>query len=336
MKLNKTVIAFISSGVVVIILAGVLAYTATRANKDNGELVNPTITPTLEVVPTPTEEIIGDGDMVPIESDKPDLTPTPLPTVKPLQTKSIVPNIYLTTGYTKPAKLPPDNYNMHYYVEVDLNNQCVNIFIKNKETGKYDKLLNRFAASTGMASSPTPMGTYTLRKDPNGKVDYAATMYFTKWYSWGKYATRIDGPYLFHSYTFYDKNPELKKPTGIDMNNPNMKAYNSMGTPGSAGCIRLLIEHAKWIYENCKYGTIIDINNSHPVDAKLKYVLKPPPYGTTLTPDYPVKTMPPTTPSPTPTMTPKPTNTPTNTPNPTNTPALTPTVTPTATAGKDD
>lgn len=37
----------------------------------------------------------------------------------------------------------------------------------------------------------------------------------------------------------------------------SVKSFEALGTPASHGCVRLLVSDAKWIYDNCKEGTII-------------------------------------------------------------------------------
>ena len=38
-----------------------------------------------------------------------------------------------------------------------------------------------------------------------------------------------------------------------------MRNYNQLGTTASAGCVRLTVADAKWIYDNCEIGTLIEI-----------------------------------------------------------------------------
>ena len=62
----------------------------------------------------------------------------------------------------------------------------------------------------------------------------------------GQYCTRIMGQVLFHSvpsWTLGDK-------ASVDISE-----YNKLGTAASAGCIRLCVADAKWIYDNCPLGT---------------------------------------------------------------------------------
>ncbi len=69
----------------------------------------------------------------------------------------------------------------------------------------------------------------------------------------GQYCTQIQGDYLFHSvpYTQYGNIRSLQT-----------AEYNKLGTLASHGCIRLTVEDAKWIYDNCPTGTPITIYSS--------------------------------------------------------------------------
>ena len=102
-----------------------------------------------------------------------------------------------------------------------------------------------------------------------------------------------------------------------------MYSYNKLGSRASAGCVRLLVEHAKWIYDNVEEYTFVNITVNKEADIALKYALTKPEYGKPVSEDS-MKTPPPS-PTPTPTVTPTPTPTPTLTPTPTVTPTPTPT-----------
>ncbi len=66
---------------------------------------------------------------------------------------------------------------------------------------------------------------------------------------YGQYATRIDGPYLFHSVPYYTQHKD-------DL---EYDQFNQLGTPASLGCIRLAVVDVRWIYENCPIGTPVVI-----------------------------------------------------------------------------
>lgn len=94
--------------------------------------------------------------------------------------------------------------------------------------------LRAMICSTGKNS---PSKTYTLgsRKVWNRLYGYV----------WGKYATVITGDFLFHSVPFAKK----------DSSTLLVGEYNKLGTTASAGCIRMTVEGAKWIYDYCKPGS---------------------------------------------------------------------------------
>ncbi len=301
-------------------------------------------------------------------SPTPTPVPTPTPTIRPAQVDSIVPEELLTTGYTTPLNPKsvkfPENYNMPYYIEVDVTNQCVNIFRKNPETGAYDILLNRFVTSGGTSSKPTKTGNFYIKTEEQQKAATGQSLkyvryYFQKYGSYAYYITRYSNEYMFHSFTF-----EVSSDKKIV---PKSSSYYNMGNTGSAGCLRMLMGHAKWIYENIDGGTYCVVNKNRARDNNLRAVLKKyvPPLGYDMTPAWdgnrsnytglvecdfvnnpqiadkkpitppPVTPTPPLTPTPTPTISVSPEITPSATPNvtPVVTPGNTPNVTPSATPG---
>ena len=299
---------------------------------DQSAQATPTPVPTQTPYETETPETTHDHTQTPVSTPTqtpvptPTQTPSPTPTVKPSPTNyptdPIVPEALLTIGPWEPEKQPKAGYDMPYALEVDVTNQCVNVYIKNPQTGLYDVIINRFVCSTGLPSTPTPPGVYYASNDDTGKVFKTTWMCFPKWdNTWAQYVTRINGPYLFHSFSFLTKNK----------NNPSMYSYNKLGSRASAGCVRLLVEHAKWIYDNVEEYTFVNITVNKEADIALKYALTKPEYGKPVSDDS-MKTPPPS-PTPTPTVTPTPTPTPTLTPTPT--PTVTPTPTPTPSVTPD-
>ena len=139
----------------------------------------PTATATIDSSISP--DVSSSADLVTtVPSIDPEVTPsatakpTPKPTpIRPAQTVSIVPAEVLSVGYNKPLSKEsvsfPKNYKMPYYIEVDVTNQCVNVFIKNTSTGEYDILLNRFIVSGGTSTKPTKLGNFYIKSDVEQK-----------------------------------------------------------------------------------------------------------------------------------------------------------------------
>jgi lipoprotein-anchoring transpeptidase ErfK/SrfK len=204
----------------------------------------PSVSPVPAASPAPSEN--------PAPSQRPAVTTSPAPTMtaspKPFPRPSAIPEPTVTPAPTPtptPTPAPTAVAAPAYRLEVDVTNQVVSAYEKD-ENGNYTKLVRQMICSTGKPSTPTPLGTYTL---PGGKYDRGVWGYFSKFHVWARYFVRIKGGYLFHS-VIYAKN---------DVKTLKQSTVNALGTPVSAGCIRLHVEDAKWIYDNAKPGTIVDI-----------------------------------------------------------------------------
>lgn len=97
-----------------------------------------------------------------------------------------------------------------------------------------------FACSTGVRGNTT-VGTYR-------------TSDYYEWRNmlggvWARYAVRFNGGELLHSVPYYHKTK----------NSLEYKQYNRLGVPASAGCCRLALIDAKWIYDNTVPGTVVQV-----------------------------------------------------------------------------
>jgi len=132
-----------------------------------------------------------------------------------------------------------------YYIKVDKGAQIVTVYTTNEE-GKYEKVVRHMLCSTGENINKLPDGYYPLKD----KRKRWATMFSTTGKpSYAQYTTQITGYFLFHSVT-YDA---MKEDT------LHWKRFNNLGTRSSGGCIRLTVENAKWIQDNCVPGTIVEV-----------------------------------------------------------------------------
>ncbi|MGI6537147.1 MAG: Ig-like domain-containing protein [Caldicoprobacterales bacterium] len=141
----------------------------------------------------------------------------------------------------KPSASPKPESTLPYEIEIDVTNQVITVFGKDKE-GKYTKVVKQFICSTGRENK-TPLGTFKLQGDRS------RWGYFTKFNTWAQYLVRIKGPYLFHSILF----------DGPDESTIKTSTLEALGRPVSAGCIRLMVHEAKWIYDNVRAGTVVRI-----------------------------------------------------------------------------
>ena len=138
-----------------------------------------------------------------------------------------------------PSAMQAEEYVFPYKIIVDISDQRV--YIGSWNGSAYQKLVKRMRCSTGKDSTPTPTGTYQM----DGKAG-DEWYYFKDFDCYARWATRIVGGILFHSITYNSR----KRPTG---------STRSLGRKASHGCIRLSVEDAKWIYDNCPAGTTVVI-----------------------------------------------------------------------------
>ena len=138
-----------------------------------------------------------------------------------------------------PGAQPAEEYVFPYKIIVDISDQRV--YVGQWNGSAYRDLVKKMKCSTGKDNTPTPTGTYQAQ-GRTGDEWY----YFKDFNCYAKWATRIVGGILFHSITF-------------NSHKGRSGSTRSLGRKASHGCIRLSIEDAKWIYDNCPTGTTVVI-----------------------------------------------------------------------------
>lgn len=123
--------------------------------------------------------------------------------------------------------------NTRYRIEVNLTTNTIIVYAKDGKNG-YIIPARAMICSGGKKGHETITGNYSsLRK--------AGRWHVLRYQSNGQYATRIKGPYLFHSVTYHRYG---------DHYSLQAKEYKKLGRSASHGCIRLQVKDAKWIYEH--------------------------------------------------------------------------------------
>lgn len=139
-----------------------------------------------------------------------------------------------------PAAEHPDGSD--YIIHV-LRNQCTVIIYEKDENGEPGRIVNVFVCSPGLYEwTITGRYTATSREKWLGLMDGVS----------GHYATLIWGDWLFHSVPYYGPQNDLLK----------TEEYNKLGEKASAGCIRMTVSDAKWIFDNCLSGTSVRLFDS--------------------------------------------------------------------------
>lgn len=143
---------------------------------------------------------------------------------------------------------------MPYMVEVDVTNKIVTVFGQD-ENGDHIKIVRQMICSVGKPDRPTLLGTFTIPETE--RVDRLDWVLFPSGV-WARYFVRIDGPYLFHSIPYRERN----------INSVIVDEFYNLGKAVSLGCVRLLVVDARWVYENIQPGTVVKITEK-PVDPYL-------------------------------------------------------------------
>ena len=183
------------------------------------------------------------------------------------------PDVLDTSATARPTPAPTP---VPYAVTVDVKNQ-VTIVYGLDDNGNYTIPVKRMVCSTGTVSTPSDVGEWTL----SGRR--ARWCYFSLYGSHAQYWTKINDNIAFHSVIYNE----------VDYDALSLKSYRMLGSRASHGCIRLLVEDAKWIYENIREGVVVTITEDLPHDEELRYAVKAPPLNA-------AKNGPATTPQPTP------------------------------------
>ena len=124
-----------------------------------------------------------------------------------------------------------------YYIKVNLAANTVTIYGQD-ENEEYTKPIKAMICSVGKATPKS--GKYNIT------YKYRCLALFGNVY--GQYSTRIVGSILFHSVPYYTTDPNTLK----------YEEFDKLGTKASAGCIRLMVKDAKWIYDNVASGSTVE------------------------------------------------------------------------------
>lgn len=151
-----------------------------------------------------------------------------------------------TDNITKPnVNSTTNNTDETYYIKVNYTSNVVTIYSKDSN-GNYTVPYKAMICSTG-TSTPTS-GVYPIQQ----KWEWLAL--FGDVY--GYYTTQIVGNILFHSVPYLEKG----NPASLEY-----WEYDKLGASASMGCIRLKVEDAMWIYNNCPSGTLVEFySDSNP------------------------------------------------------------------------
>lgn len=147
----------------------------------------------------------------------------------------------------EPTEPPTVSQGPQYLIKVDRVANCVTIYASD-ENGACTVPVKYMICSVG-AANKTPTGVFAITDQYRWRALFSN--------AYGQYASRITGHILFHSVP-YTASLEDKLIT---------QTYNDLGKGVSMGCVRLKTIDAKWIYENCPPGTVVEIFDGPTADV---------------------------------------------------------------------
>lgn len=128
-----------------------------------------------------------------------------------------------------------------YYIKVNYGANTVTIYGKD-ENGNYTVPVKAMVCSCGISTPKS--GVYKTSRGFQWGTLYGGV--------YGMYSTRIVRNILFHSVPYTaPRNDALE-----------YWEFDKLGTKASAGCIRLMVSDAKWIFNNCWSGTMVEFYSS--------------------------------------------------------------------------
>lgn len=109
------------------------------------------------------------------------------------------------------------------------------------KNGRHSIPYKAFICSTGLEEGDTPLGVFEISDKYRWRLMVDGT--------YAQYAIRIEGQIMLHSVPYLEPSPDTLE----------YWEYNKLGQPASLGCVRFRTSAIKWIYENCKAGTKVNI-----------------------------------------------------------------------------
>ena len=138
------------------------------------------------------------------------------------------------------ACVPAAQAKTRYAITGDITNQIVPVY----RYGSFeeDAIVRQMICSTGVGNA-TPRGNFIMPEKRMAR-EREEWFYFGKYECWAKYASRITGAILFHSVIY-----------NSTYSGPTWNSMHALGEKASHGCIRMLEDDIKWMFDRCLAGT---------------------------------------------------------------------------------
>lgn len=165
----------------------------------------------------------------------------------------------------KPAPAPkPTAMLKSYRIDVDLTNQIATVY-GIYSNGSAKALMSEFV-STARKGKTTPVGNFKIQGASGGRKAKYRTCKLSGGKTFAEYACRFTGAKMMHGVPYKTRNTKGYVYKG---------EFNKLGSVASAGCVRMPIKLARYIYNNCPVGTPVRVfkgkAGSYPMGKPKKY-----------------------------------------------------------------
>lgn len=120
--------------------------------------------------------------------------------------------------------------------------------------------------STARKGCTTPVGNWKIQEASGGRKAKYRTALMSGGKSYAEYLCRFHGGKCMHTVPYKERQTQ-----GM----VNKNEFNKLGTPRSAGCVRMPIKMARYIYNNCPEGTPVIVfkgkQGEYPMGKPTKY-----------------------------------------------------------------
>lgn len=162
--------------------------------------------------------------------------------------------LYSSKPTPTPKPIPTPKATLKSYrIDIDLTNQIATVYgIYSDKSAK--ALMSEFV-STARKGKNTPTGNFKIQGASGGRKAKLRTAKMSSGKAYAEYLCRFHGAKCMH---------------GVPYKNRNTKGYvsktefNKLGSPASAGCVRMPIKLCRYIYNNCPVGTPVRVFKGTP------------------------------------------------------------------------
>lgn len=151
-----------------------------------------------------------------------------------------------------------------YRIEVDLTNQICTVYgVYSDNSAK--AIMSEFV-STARKGCTTPTGNFKIQGASGGRKAKYRTAKMSGGKSYAEYLCRFHGAKCMHGVPYSKRNTK---------GHVSKTEFNKLGTPASAGCVRMPIVLARFIYNTCPVGTPVKVfkgtKGKYPMGKPEKY-----------------------------------------------------------------